>query len=198
MAITNLDELDLSKVYTFKDYLSWQFKERVELLRGYIAKMSPAPSSRHQVISRQIFQEINWFLKKKACQAFYAPFDVYLPRINDEKDTIVQPDICVICDTSKIKKHGCVGSPDLVIEILSPGNSRREMKDKYELYEQSGVQEYWVVFPSEQVLQIYALKDGKYFSQRPYTRGDKVISSVLVGLELDLEDVFEDSLNLED
>ncbi len=115
------------------------------MLRGYIAKKSPAPSSRHQIISRQLFQELSCLLKKKKHQIFYAPFDVYLPSL--EGDTVVQPDICVICDTSKIKKHGCVGSPDLVIEILSPGNSKREMKDKYELYEQSGVQEYWVVFP---------------------------------------------------
>lgn len=160
--------------------------------------MSPAPSSRHQVISRQIFQEINWFLKKKTCQAFYAPFDVYLTDVTSGKDTIVQPDICVICDVSKIKKHGCVGSPELVIEILSPGNSRKEMRDKYDIYEQAGVKEYWVVFPSEQVLQIYELKGGTYFSQKPYTRGDKVSSTVLVGLELDLDDVFEDALNLED
>ena len=198
MPITNIDELDLSKAYTFKDYLSWQFKERVELLRGYISKMSPAPNSRHQIISWNLANLIGHSLRKKKCLAFSAPFDVYLPSINGQKDTIVQPDICVICDTSKIKKHGCVGSPDLVIEILSPGNSRREMKDKYDIYEQAGVKEYWVVFPSEQVLQIYSLKDGIYFSQRPYTRGDKVNSSVLVGLELDLDDVFEDILNLED
>lgn len=196
MAITDLNQLDLSKVYTFKDYLSWQFNDRIELLRGYITKMSPAPSSRHQIISRQLFQELSWLLKKKKYQVFYAPFDVYLS--SPEGDTVVQPDICVICDISKIKKHGCVGSPDLVIEILSPGNSKREMKDKYELYEQSGIQEYWVVFPSEQVLQIYSLKDGKYFSQRPYVKGDVVSSSILAGLNINLDEIFEDTLHLED
>ena len=196
MIITKLNQLDLSKVYTFKDYLSWQFKERIELLRGHIAKMSPAPSTRHQMISRQLFQELSGLLKKKKYQIFYAPFDVYLPSL--EGDTVVQPDICIITDTSKIRKHGCVGSPDLVIEILSPGNSRREMKDKFELYEQSGVKEYWVVFPSEQVLQIYSLKDGKYFSQRPYVKGDTVSSDVLDGLNINLDEIFEDTLHLED
>jgi Uma2 family endonuclease len=138
MATINLDELDLSKTYTVKDYLSWQFEERVELLRSYIAKISPAPSSRHQVIARQLFQEINWFLKKKTCQIFCAPFDVYLTNINGEKDTIVQPDIYVICDISKIKKRGCFEPPELIIEILSPRNceaspTKKEMKYKYDI-----------------------------------------------------------------
>ena len=153
MKITNFSELDLKKQYSFKDYLSWQFNERVELFRGFIAKMSPAPSSFHQNYSGNINFAIRSFLKSKPCKVFYAPIDVYLP--TKDKKTVVQPDIIVVCDLNKIEKKGCVGAPDIAIEILSPGNSSKEMNDKYDLYEEAGVKEYWVVFPEEQVVQIY-------------------------------------------
>ncbi|GAB2619202.1 hypothetical protein GCM10027035_14270 [Emticicia sediminis] len=126
--ITSLEQLDLTKAYTFKDYLSWRFEaggvpQRVELLRGYIAKMSPAPTSTHQIISGNLHFNLAYFLRKKPFRVIAAPFDVYLPSIKGEGETVVQPDLCVIFDTTKIKKHGCVGAPDLVIEILSLGNS---------------------------------------------------------------------------
>lgn len=187
--VKNFSELDLTKQYTVKDYLTWQFAERVELFKGFIAKMSPAPSSRHQIISGMLFLEIGIFLRKKSCKVFYAPFDVYLPKIDDR--TVLQPDICVICDAAKIQKKGCVGAPDLVIEILSPGNSRREMEDKYNLYEEAGVKEYWIVFPSEQVIQVYFLENGKYISQKAHANGDIVKTRILDGLDLEVDKIFE-------
>ncbi len=187
--ITSLEQLDLTKAYTFKDYLSWKFQERVELLRGYIAKMSPAPTSTHQIISGNLHFNLAYFLRKKPCRVIAAPFDVYLPSIKGEGETVVQPDLCVICDTTKIKKHGCVGAPDLVIEILSLGNSRKEMTQKFQIYEQAGVREYWVVYPYEQVVHQYTL-EGEKFQALPIA--EKTIKSqVLQGFEVDLDAIFD-------
>jgi Uma2 family endonuclease len=141
--ITDISQLDPKGYYTYQDYLSWHFKERVELLLGRIFKISPAPSMRHQQISRNLTVELHSQLKVKGCQVFAAPFDVRLPvsRQKGTADTVVQPDLCVICDPNNIDERGCKGAPDLVVEILSPGNTRKEMKEKFELYEASLVQE---------------------------------------------------------
>ena len=187
--ITSIEQLDLTKAYTFKDYLSWKFQERVELLRGYIAKMSPAPTSTHQEISSNLHGSLWHFLQKKPCKVMAAPFDVYLPSIKGEGETVVQPDLCVICDTTKIKKQGCVGAPDLVIEILSLGNSRREMSQKFQIYEQAGVKEYWVVYPYEQIIHQYIL-EGDKFQALPIA--EKTINSqVLQGFEVDMDTIFD-------
>lgn len=187
--ITSIEQLDLTKAYTFKDYLSWKFQERVELLRGYIAKMSPAPTSTHQEIAGTLHWVLRNYLQKKPCKIFFAPFDVYLPSIKGEGETVVQPDLCVICDTAKIKKQGCVGAPDLVIEILSLGNSRREMSQKFQIYEQAGVREYWVVYPYEQVVHQYIL-EGEKFQALPIA--EKTIKSqILQGFEVDMDTIFD-------
>ncbi len=189
MPITNFNDLDLTKQYTWADYFSWKFQERVELLRGFVAKMSPAPASRHQIISSCINLELATFLRKKPCSVYYAPFDVYLP-IKD-KNTVVQPDLFVVCDKNKIKDKGCVGTPDLVVEILSPGNSKREMNDKYDLYEEAGVLEYWVVYPSEQVLQVYLLENGKFVGKKALTNGDTLKTNLLNGFKMEIDAIFE-------
>jgi Uma2 family endonuclease len=195
--ITQLSQLDPESRYTYADYLLWGFQERVEVIKGRIRQMA-APSMRHQRISGVVFTEIKWFLKKSSCQAFSAPFDVRLPlpphRIKSDKvDTVVQPDICVICDRSKLDERGCLGAPDLMVEILSPGNSRKEMREKYDLYQEAGVTEYWVVFPSEQVLQRYILNEQNiYQAQRPDVAGDLVGITFLPGFELKVEEIFEE------
>ncbi len=187
--IINIEQLDFSKAYTFKDYVSWTFKERVELFKGYIARTSPAPTSKHQEISGNLHFNLAYFLQKKPCKVFSAPFDVYLPSIKGDGQTVVQPDLCVICDTSKIKKQGCVGPPDLVIEILSLGNSRREVSTKFQIYEQAGVREYWVVFPYEQVIQQYILHEGKF---KTMPLAETIIKSVVLeGFEVDIDTIFD-------
>ncbi len=196
MEITNLNQLNLNKAYTFQDYLSWKFVENVELLKGYISKMSPSPSSGHQNIASQIYKEIAWYLKGNTCKSFFAPFDVYLPHIKGDGQTVVQPDICVVCDVTKIEKKGCIGSPDLVIEILSPGNVKKEIKDKYEIYQEAKVKEYWLVYPAEQVLQVYLLEKNKYVGLRPLTTGDTYKSKVLKDFEIAVETIFEGSEGL--
>jgi Uma2 family endonuclease len=192
----SIDDLDFSKTYTYADYYSWRFEERLELIKGKIFKMSPAPGNAHQEIALNIAGELNFFLKNKPCKVYIAPFDVRLVR--DEKSdkkvkTVVQPDICVICDPGKLTdQRGCLGAPDLVVEILSPGNNRKEINIKYDLYEEFGVREYWVIYPDEQSLVRYVLNEaGKFITEgRALTCGDKITTPILPGFALSLDDVF--------
>ncbi|HMR82070.1 MAG TPA: Uma2 family endonuclease [Niabella sp.] len=194
--ITSLDQLNLSERYSYADYFRWKFKERVELLRGWIHKMSPAPSSTHQIIFRKLFLKFGNYFEKKSCQVFAAPFDVRLPDSKKQKGddlvfTVVQPDICVVCDAEKIDDRGCIGAPDLVIEILSPGNTQKEMGIKFDLYEESGVKEYWLVQPEDRVILVYVLKDGKYTGLKPFTEDDEISSSLFPALKFRVRDVFD-------
>ena len=175
--------------------MTWKFRERVELFKGMIAKMSPAPNKRHQVVSMFLSTEINLFLKGSSCSVFAAPFDVRLPVSLKEgrSDTVVQPDITVICDTAKLDEQGCNGAPDIVVEILSPSNSKRELKDKFDLYEASLIPEYWIVDPNQRDIVIYTLNDElHYVGSRPYVAGALMTSEVLGGLEIDVAEVFQD------
>jgi len=192
----SFDELDLSKTYTYADYVSWRFDERLELIKGKIFKMSPAPSGNHQTVTLNISGELYQFLKDKHCRVFVAPYDVRLVR--DERSdkkvkTVVQPDVCVICDLAKITdQRSCLGAPDLVVEVLSPGNNSKEIKLKYDLYEEFGVREYWMVYPDEFSLVKYVLNgEGKFTTEgRALTLGDKLTTPILPGFELSLDDVF--------
>ena len=153
--ITQLEQLNPNGYYTYADYILWKFQERVELFKGHIFPMA-APSVTHQRVSSILHVQIANFLKGRNCDVFSAPFDVRLPlpleRATDHKvDTVVQPDLCVVCDESKLDKRGCVGAPDLVVEILSEGNSSREMKAKFELYQNAGVSEYWIIDPEHKL-----------------------------------------------
>ncbi len=111
--MTSFQELNLDRTYTYSDYLTWEFQERVELLRGWVVKMSPAPNTKHQRLVKDILVEIDLFLRDKPCQIFPAPFDVRLPvsSKDDKITTVVQPDLVVICDDSKLDKQGCNGAP---------------------------------------------------------------------------------------
>jgi len=179
-------------VYTYADYLKWDFEEIVELIKGKIFAKAAAPNRRHQEVSGNIFVELANFLKNHSCKVYSAPFDVRFSRNPDysKTDSVVQPDISVICDLSKLDDKGCWGAPDLIVEILSPGNSRVEVQNKYELYEEFGVKEYWVVHPTDCTVLIYTLIDGKFQPSRLLTSGDQIKSTVIFGFSLDLEDVF--------
>lgn len=191
-----MEEPDLSLSYTYADYLKWDLPEMVELIRGKVFKMTPAPTSRHQTIVVNLVSEIKAFLKKQKCKVFVAPFDVRLPRKgkqNEDITTVVQPDICVICDPTKIDMRGCLGAPDWVIEILSKHTSAKDLNEKFEVYEEAGVKEYWVVHPGEQTVLVYTLNDSGTYEGilKPYVRTDKVQPKTLPGLTIDLEEVFE-------
>lgn len=194
--INNIKQLDVKGSYTYADYLLWNFKERVELIKGKIFKMSPAPSSSHQRISGELTYLLSKVFRKSKCQMFVAPFDVRL--INYKKTTVdnriisvVQPDLCVICDSEKIDEKGCIGAPDLIIEIVSPGNSNREMTIKYDLYEENGVKEYWIVNQAEKTILIYVLVDDKYAGIKPITENGKLESPTFPALKFSVKNVFK-------
>ena len=206
--ITDINQLDTSKLYSYSDYLLWQFEERIELLKGKLLRMSPAPSTRHQKISNLISSKITWYLTDDGCSIFVAPFDVRLP-ISEDLDvskkyknkakklpdgkmmTVLQPDICVICDIDKLDERGCVGAPDLIIEILSPGNTQKEMKDKFEIYQEAGVREYWMVETLSEFILKYTLVDDIFVGSKPYTNEEQIKSEVLSGFVLDVGSIFK-------
>jgi Uma2 family endonuclease len=195
--VTSISQLDFEKRYTYADYLTWKFQERVELLKGKLFKMA-APSPIHQEISSNLHGFMWTYLRKNSCKLYAAPFDVRLRlpenQIKNEKiDTVIQPDLCVVCDLSKITKNGCSGAPDLVVEILSPGNSRREMRDKFELYEEAGVLEYWIIDPEHRSVLVYLLNEttNKFFAKLPnLTDIDVLECTTFPNLKIDLKEVF--------
>ena len=196
--ITQLSQLDLNQTYSYADYLTWQFKETVELIRGKIILMSPAPNVKHQRISMNFSGSLFNFFKRKKCQVFAAPFDVRLYDrkksilANEDIHTVVQPDLCVICNPEFLDAQGCNGAPDWIIEILSKGNSKREMQIKYELYQESGVQEYWIVYPNDQAINQFVLDDnGRYQLKQMYTDDDIATPHLFPELAIDLTEVFE-------
>ncbi|MBS1508649.1 MAG: Uma2 family endonuclease [Bacteroidetes bacterium] len=192
-----VEEPDLSGSYNYSDYVTWQLPDMVELIRGKIFKMSPAPSSRHQKVSGNL-QGLLWnYLRDKSCQLFSAPFDVRLPLSSKQKSdkeiiTVVQPDLCVICDPAKIDERGCLGAPDWIIEILSPHTSAKDLREKFDVYEEAGVKEYWVIHPQEQTVLVYLLNDHDRYegTLKPYVRTDHLSPATLPGLTIALEEIF--------
>ncbi len=196
--ITLLSQLDLNQSYSYADYLTWQFNETVELIKGKIMLMSPAPNVRHQRVSMNFSGSLFNFFKRKKCQVFAAPFDVRLYDrkksilANEDIHTVVQPDLCVICNPDILDMQGCNGAPDWIIEILSKGNSKRDMQIKYELYQESGVQEYWIVYPNDQAINQFVLDEsGRYQLKQMYTDDDIATPHLFPELALDLTEVFE-------
>ncbi len=191
--VTNFSDLDLSKQYTYADYLLWQFSERVELIRGFIKKMSPAPKRIHQEISHNISGIFYSNFRHQSCKMYTAPFDVRLPIPSKKRDTtVVQPDICIVCDKSKLDEAGCNGAPDLIIEILSPGNTKHDVDTKFSLYEEAGVKEYWMVEPLEKLVFIYTLQNEKYIGLKPFSEDETIKSPLFPDLQISLKDIFED------
>ncbi|TAF76332.1 MAG: Uma2 family endonuclease [Bacteroidetes bacterium] len=190
--ITDINQLDFSKQYSYADYLAWWFDERVELVKGYIRKMSPAPTKRHQTIGLKLLGALIPYFKNKKCQIFYAPFDVRLTRTIDDKDaiTVVQPDIMIVCDPDMLDERGCNGPPDMIIEILSESNRKHDLVTKYNLYEEAGVSEYWVVFPADDMIEVYLLENGKYKLDKRYIEDEIINVKTIEGLQINLTDIF--------
>jgi len=188
-------DLSYGGLYSYADYLEWNLEETLELIKGKVFKKTAAPNRLHQRLSLHIASEFYQFLKGKTCKVYEAPFDVRFPHKslrNEDIHTVVQPDICVICDPEKLDVAGCLGAPDLIVEILSPGNNQKELQIKYALYEESGVKEYWIVYPVEQSLIIHLLVNGKYKPSRPFTVGDVVGSSCVEGFQMNLSELFQE------
>ena len=196
--ITDFNQLNLLKQYTYADYLTWTFDERIELIKGWIYKMSPAPKRRHQRVSFQIGLVFGKFFEMKTCQVFQAPFDVRLKKnkgSDAEVDTVVQPDISVFCDLNKLDDRGAIDAPDLVVEITSDSTMKRDYNEKFNLYEENGVQEYWIVNPDANSIEIFTLDKQKLESVGVFKIADGAIavSSVMFpDLTVDLIDLFKD------
>jgi len=198
--MNSIEELDFSKTYTYADYYSWRFEERVELIKGKVFEMGGAPGANHQLILGNIASELYQFLKGKPTTVMMAPFDIRLVKdeiADEDVRTVVQPDISIICDRTKLADdRSCLGSPDIIVEILIAGNNQKEIRIKHELYEEYGVKEYWVVFSVSQVLVRYVLNQESRFeaSGRPLTFGDILTTPILPSFELAMDEVFRDLL----
>ena len=180
--------------FTYADYKAWELKpgERFELIYGVAYAMS-APNFSHQQILMNLAGDIHAFLKGKMCRVLPAPFDVRLFYEEDESDdTVVQPDLVVICDPKKIGEEGCRGAPDMVVEILSPSNTAIEMERKLNLYKEVQVREYWIIDPKNKHISIYRLQDGGYFLQTCHLK-DIARPGVLPGLEIPVSAVFAET-----
>ena len=186
------------KKYTYGDYLNWPEDERWELMDGVAYDMSPAPSRIHQEILGEIFRVISNYLIDKNCKIYVAPFDVRLPKGYEKKeeeiDTVVQPDIVVVCDLSKLDDRGCKGSPDLVIEIVSPSTAPNDYIKKLDLYERHLVTEYWIVHPVDKIVMVYKLRnDGKYGKPEIYSEEYRIKVGIFGGeLSLELKTIFKE------
>lgn len=184
--------LDLNKSYTYLDYLKWEFDERLELIKGKIKKMAPAPSRTHQTTSMNLIKLLIQQFDSGNCQIYHAPFDVRLPIPNRNKvDTVIQPDLCVVCDESILDDAGCNGVPDLMVEILSPSYTKHDLSTKYNLYEEVGVQEYWVINPLDKTAIVYSLVNGEYQGSRFYVEGTTLTSKLFPELVVDIELLFQ-------
>ena len=162
LPITDIRQLDPHATYSYADYLTWQFTEWVELLRGKIVRRMAGPTDQHQALVVELSRLLANHLHRQRCQVRVAPYDVRLIKSGSRATdaairTVVQPDVCVICDPTKIEKRGCLGAPDLIIEVTSPGTATRDWKDKFDLYEENGVGEYWIVDPAGQSLSVFVL-----------------------------------------
>ena len=199
--ITSIDQLDLSATYTYADYLRWRLQERVELIWGKIFRMVPAPASGHQRVSRLIEDQISLIRleRRTGCRLYHAPFDVRFPKSPERLEgpeelyTVVQPNICVICDLDKIDRKGCLGAPDWIVEIVSPSTAKKDLNDKFQLYESQGVREYWIVHPQDQTLNTFLLREGHYALTGLYGPGQQAPIGIFPGYHVDLNEVFEEA-----
>lgn len=194
--ITDFSQLDLNGTYSYADYLTWKFEQTLELIKGRILPMA-APSRKHQEVSWRLTVAVNALFQKHPCRAYAAPFDVRLfdkkksLKANQDIFTVVQPDLCVVCDLDKLDDRGCLGAPDFIIEILSPGNSRREMKVKKDLYAENGVREYWIVDYDHETLTRFQLEgEDRYGLAEIFVSDEAVTSTLFPDLSISLEDLF--------
>jgi Uma2 family endonuclease len=180
--------------YTYKDYMTWNDNQYWELIDGIAYQMAP-PTRKHQRISTELLRQFANYFLNKTCEVHHQPFGVRLPLENEPDEYItnaILPDIVVVCDKNKLDDAGCKGTPDLIVEILSPSTSKRDMKDKKRLYEKTGVKEYWIVDPYNNIIHIYKLENNKYGMSEIYTEEDKINVGIFPDLEINLSFVFKE------
>ena len=192
-----LPQIKTDERFSYADYLTWDDGQRWELIDGQTYCMTPAPNRRHQAWLGELHRQFSNHLIDKPCKVYLAPFDVRLPDApedgDDETITVVQPDIVVVCDQYKLDDLGCKGAPDLVVEILSPSTSKRDITVKFELYQRQGVKEYWLLYPNEKLLHLYRLGDnGSYGTPHAFGPEDQLAVPLLGELAIDLSRVMRE------
>ncbi|MEI6214826.1 MAG: Uma2 family endonuclease [Desulfuromonadales bacterium] len=183
--------------FSYADYLTWPDNERWEIIDGVPYAMSPAPGSKHQQIQAGLIAQLYVQLKGRQCQVYGAPFDVRLCENKDQQDdeveSVVQPDVVVVCDRNKVDERGCNGAPDVVLEILSPTTSKYDLSDKRYLYERHGVEELWFIHPIDKTAMIFYLqKNGRYESPVVYGSDATVSLKSVSEVKIDLGSVFDE------
>ena len=182
--------------FTYQDYLGWDDNERWELIDGEAYNMTPAPSRRHQEILLALARDFYDFLEDKPCKVYVAPFDVRLPEKNQSESdvtTVVQPDLTVVCDPAKLDEKGCIGSPDLIVEIISPSTAAHDYIQKLALYERRQVPEYWIVHPVDKTVMVFLLNAAReYGKPNIYAGGDQIRATLFPDLLVDLKKIFKE------
>ena len=179
----------LNERYTYADYCAWPEDERRELIDGEAYALA-TPTIAHQMIVREVFGQLYSYLRGKPCKVFVAPLSVRL-NADEGDDTVVEPDILVVCDEQKLADgKGVVGAPDFIVEVLSPSTAKRDIFRKYALYQASGVREYWIVDTEEKIMMAYLLYEGRYSGSLYDESHDAVPVGVLDGCTINLTEVF--------
>lgn len=194
--ITQLSQLDLKGNYTYTDYRGWKFPQYVEMVNGRVLPPMPGRSPQHQHYLLNLMVVVDVFLKSQPGEMVQIPFDVcpaYRPGQSDEQIlTVVQPDLIVVRDPARLAERGCFGAPDWVLEILSPGFVSRDTKTKFDLYQESGVREYWIMFPGINTVMAYVLENERYELAAEYAAPGPMPVATLPGLAVEWADVFDD------
>lgn len=171
--------------HTYADYLAWPEDVRYELIDGTAYLMAPAPTLEHQEVAGEIYLQLRQALAGKTCRVFIAPLDVRFPKTEaaDERiDTVLQPDVLVVCDLSRLDHRGVCGAPDLVVEVLSPSTASHDHVWKRRVYERSGVREYWLVHPIDRMITVYRLQDGEYGKPEVMELSGETVVGILPGV----------------
>jgi len=184
-----IEDYSEDRHYTYADYLEWEGPQRYQLINGEVFQMA-SPSVAHQALLMGLSIQFGSWLQDKPCKVFAAPLDVRLfPEEDNSDDTVVQPDLLVVCDKDKLGKGSVNGAPDLVVEIVSPSNSHRELFIKFQYYLEAGVREYWVIDPEEQKVQVHIYENGHYLSTG-YKNNARIPVTILPGFEIALADLW--------
>lgn len=180
--------------WNYAQYTTWNDNERWEIIDGVVYNMSPAPNRFHQQYIGAIFVQFYQALKGKPCQAFIAPFDVRFIDPDNQSDSeitnVVQPDILIVCDQKKLDVKGCRGTPDLIVEVLSPSTMKKDRNEKFKLYEKYGVQQYWLIYPGEDTIEIFTLENGVYGPSVLYDTTETIQVPVAGGFTIAVKEVF--------
>ncbi|MFP4511076.1 MAG: Uma2 family endonuclease [Spirochaetaceae bacterium] len=190
--LNTMGRVEQAAWYSYKDYLSWPEGERTELIRGVPHTMSPAPRREHQRLVAEMTRQVANALRGAPCEVYPAPFDVKLTADqDDERPTVVQPDLSIVCDPGKLTEQGMTGPPDLVIEIVSPESGFHDRSRKFNLYQSAGVREYWIVDPDERVVEVYRLEGNESYRRIGAFGGtDTVTAGISDVIVVDLSELF--------